>query len=147
MSRFSRRQVHLVTEAPKPRSEDIGYRQRRYLIMMGIRVACFLVAILMVTQGAGWFAAIPAAGAVIIPYFAVVFANGGREPTDTRGFREYRPNLPAHGDDSARAARPHVRYPGIAGARGDHSRPGPGRPPAAPAGTAQQANRKQPASG
>jgi len=94
MSRSSRNRVHLVTQARTPRSEDIGHRERRYLIMMAIRVACFLAAILMVTQGAGWLAAFPAVGAIVIPYIAVVFANGGREPNDTRGFREYEPNLP-----------------------------------------------------
>ena len=51
----------------------------------------------------GWLAAIPAVGAIFIPYFAVVFANGGREPDNTRGFMEYRPNLPAT-RDSGRSA-------------------------------------------
>jgi hypothetical protein len=84
-----RESAHLVTEARRPRSEDIAYRERRYLIMMGFRVACFVFA-----SGAGWLAAIPAVGAITIPYFAVVFANGGREPTSTRGFRAYEPKLP-----------------------------------------------------
>jgi hypothetical protein len=86
--------AHLVTEARKPRSEDIAYRERRYLIMMGFRVGCFLLTIVLFASGAGWFAAIPAVGAIVIPYFAVVFANGGREPTSTRGFRPYEPKLP-----------------------------------------------------
>lgn len=94
MSRSSRKQVHLVTQARTPRSEDIGHRERRYLIMMAVRVACFLAAILMVANGTGWLAAFPAVGAIVIPYIAVVFANGGREPNDTRGFREFQPNLP-----------------------------------------------------
>jgi len=34
-------------------------------------------------------------GAIVIPYFAVIFANGGREPTSNRGFRAYEPRLPA----------------------------------------------------
>jgi len=75
-------------------SEDIAYRQRRYLIMMGIRVVCFVAAVALFAAGAGWLTAIPAVGALIIPYFAVVFANGGREPTSTRGFRAYEPRLP-----------------------------------------------------
>jgi hypothetical protein len=104
MSRTSRNRVHLVTQARTPKSQDIGYRERRYLIMMGIRVACFLAAIVMVSKGAGWLAAFPAVGAIIIPYFAVVFANGGREPNDTRGFQEYEPSLPA--------ARPEPPPPG-----------------------------------
>lgn len=86
--------AQLVTEAAKSRSEDIAYRERRYLIMMGIRVGCFILTIVLFAAGAGWLAAIPAAGALLIPYFAVVFANGGREPTSTRGFRAYEPNLP-----------------------------------------------------
>jgi hypothetical protein len=86
--------AYLVTEARKPRSEDIAYRERRYLIMMGFRVACFILTIVLFASGAGWLAAIPAVGAIVIPYFAVVFANGGREPTSTRGFRAYEPKLP-----------------------------------------------------
>jgi hypothetical protein len=90
-----RPQVPLVTEAQPSLSADIAARQRRYLIMMGIRVACFALTIALFVAGAGWFAAIPAAGAIAIPYFAVVIANGGRELASTRGFREYQPRLPA----------------------------------------------------
>jgi hypothetical protein len=89
-----RETAHLVTEARRPRSEDIAYRERRYLIMMGFRVACFVLTIVLFASGGGWLAAIPAVGAITIPYFAVVFANGGREPTSTRGFRAYEPKLP-----------------------------------------------------
>ncbi len=76
-------------------SADIRYRQRRYLIMMGIRTVCFFAAVLMFVNHLGWLTAIPAVGMVAIPYFAVVFANGGREPTSNRGFRQYDPNSPA----------------------------------------------------
>jgi hypothetical protein len=89
-----RPQVQLVTQAQPPLSADIAARQRRYLIMMGIRVGCFVLTIALFAAGAGWFAAIPAVGAIAIPYFAVVIANGGRELASTRGFREYRPRLP-----------------------------------------------------
>jgi hypothetical protein len=91
----ARRPVHLVTQARRPMSEDIAYRQRRYLIMMGIRAVCFVVAVVMFVNHLGWLAVFPVIGAIIIPYFAVVFANGGREPNNTRGFLEYRSNLPA----------------------------------------------------
>lgn len=125
MSRFSHSRVPLVTQAHKPKSEDIGYRERRYLIMMGIRVVCFLAAIVMVTQGAGWWAAFPAVGALLIPYFAVVFANGGREPNDIRGFQEYQPNLPESHPAEDRA---HVRHQIITAGPGspDGSAAGPG---------------------
>jgi Protein of unknown function (DUF3099) len=83
----------VVTEARKPLSQDIAYRERRYLIMMGIRLVCFVAAVVLFVNGGGWLTAIPAVGAIIIPYFAVVFANGGREPAGGR-MRVYRPNLP-----------------------------------------------------
>lgn len=86
--------VALVTDAKRPMSEDIAYRERRYLVMMGIRVLCFALTIILFVSHAGWFSAIPAVGAIVIPYFAVVFANGGREPSSTRGFQVYEPNLP-----------------------------------------------------
>ena len=47
--------------------------------MMGVRAVCFVIAIVMFVNHLGWLAAIPAIGAIFIPYFAVVFANGGRE--------------------------------------------------------------------
>jgi hypothetical protein len=90
----------LVTQARRPMSEDIRYRQNRYLIMMGIRLVCFIAALLMFVNHLGWLAAIPAVGAIIIPYIAVVFANGGREPDNVRGFMEYRTNLPARRESS-----------------------------------------------
>jgi Protein of unknown function (DUF3099) len=75
-------------------SEDISYRQRRYLIMMSFRAVCFGVTILLFLNHFGWVAAIPAVFAIFVPYVAVVFANGGREPDNVRGFMEYRPSLP-----------------------------------------------------
>ena len=74
-------------------SQDIRYRERRYLIMMGIRLVCFVVAVVLFVSGAGWLTAIPAVGAIVIPYFAVIFANGGREPAGGR-MRVYQPSLP-----------------------------------------------------
>ncbi len=96
--RNRRPQVALVTQAQPSLSADIAARQRRYLIMMGIRVACFALTVGLFVAGAGWFAAIPAVGAIAIPYFAVVMANGGREQASTRGFREYQPRLPERYD-------------------------------------------------
>ena len=93
--------VHTVTQARRSLSDDIAYRQRRYLLMMGIRALCFVIAVVLFVNHFGWLAAIPAVGAIFIPYFAVVFANGGREPDNTRGFMEYQPNLPATRDSSS----------------------------------------------
>jgi Protein of unknown function (DUF3099) len=99
MSHSSRRaSVHVVTQARRSLSDDVAYRQRRYLVMMSIRTVCFVIAVVLFINHFGWLTAIPAVGAIFIPYFAVVFANGGREPNNIRGFMEYHPNLPATGD-------------------------------------------------
>ena len=94
IARTRRSRAYLVTEAQPGLTADVAARQRRYLIMMGIRVLCFGLTITLFVAGAGWLAAIPAAGAILIPYFAVVFANGGREPADTKRFQPYEPRLP-----------------------------------------------------
>ena len=62
--------------------------------MMAIRTVCFITAVLMFVNHLGWLTAVPLVGALVIPYFAVIFANGGREPGAARGFRQYQPNLP-----------------------------------------------------
>jgi Protein of unknown function (DUF3099) len=99
MSHSGRRSsVHMVTQARPSLTDDVAYRQRRYLLMMGIRTVCFVIAVLLFINHFGWLCAIPAVGAIFIPYFAVVFANGGREPNNTRGFMEYHPNVPATRD-------------------------------------------------
>src|ERR1700761_1539257 len=92
--------VPLVTQARKPMSEDIRYRQHRYLIMMAIRTACFAIAVIMFVEHLKLLVLIPAIGAVLIPYIAVIFANGGREPDNMRGFLEHRVNLPARRNSS-----------------------------------------------
>jgi hypothetical protein len=93
-------------------SADIAYRERRYLIMMGIRTICFIAAILMFVNHLGWLTAIPAVGALVIPYFAVVLANGGREPASNRSFRQYEPNSPAIYRPPTRPGSENVPPPG-----------------------------------
>ncbi|MCW2889988.1 MAG: hypothetical protein QOE54_4795 [Streptosporangiaceae bacterium] len=75
--------VYTVTEAHRPLSEDIRYRQRRYLLSMGIRTVCILVAVFLAGHVPLWVLMIPLAGAIVLPYVSVVFANGGREPEKT----------------------------------------------------------------
>ena len=78
-----------MTDAPKPMSEDIRYRQRRYLISMGVRTGCFLAAVLTAAAGAPmWLVGLLVVGAVFLPYVSVIFANGGREPQPQARFSE-----------------------------------------------------------
>jgi hypothetical protein len=88
-----REQAHLVTEAAQSRSAEINQRQRRYLVMMGIRVVCFVVTVVMFVNHAGWLTVLPAFGAIALPYFAVVVANA-RQVRSSSSFTPYEPRLP-----------------------------------------------------
>jgi len=61
-----------ITTAPPSRAEDTAARQRHYLVSMAIRTGCFVGAIVV---GQGWLRWVLIAGAVILPYVAVVLAN------------------------------------------------------------------------
>ena len=67
--------VHRVSGVRRSLSDDVQERTRRYLISMAIRTACFIGAVLAV----GWLRWALMAGAVFLPYIAVVVANAGRE--------------------------------------------------------------------
>ncbi len=74
MNGRAKRDVVRITDAPSSLSEDIEGRRRRYLLSMGIRIVCFVSAYF----AHGWLRWVVVAGAVFIPYFAVVVANAGR---------------------------------------------------------------------
>jgi hypothetical protein len=63
--------VRITTAAPN-RADDIARRQRRYVISMLIRTACFVGAVVV---GPGWFRWVLVAAALFLPYVAVVMAN------------------------------------------------------------------------
>ena len=68
-------EVFAITEARQSLSQEQQSRTRRYLVSMGIRTACVLGAIFI----PGWPRWVLIAGAVVLPYLAVVIANGGRD--------------------------------------------------------------------
>jgi hypothetical protein len=70
---------HSITRVRTSLREDVAGRQRRYFISMMIRTLCF---ILMVIFPSPW-RWIFLAGALFLPYIAVIVANAGREPTRT----------------------------------------------------------------
>lgn len=86
-------EVHTITEAQRGLSDEQIGRQRRYLISMLIRTACVLGAIVV----PGWPRWVLIAGAVVLPYLAVVIANAGREsdePGEVGVRPQARPALP-----------------------------------------------------
>jgi hypothetical protein len=67
--------VYQITGARLGVREDVDMRTRRYLVSMGIRTACFVLAVVT----SGWLRWVMIFAAVALPYLSVVFANGGRE--------------------------------------------------------------------
>ncbi len=67
--------VQSITQVGARRTGDLPGRQARYLVSMGIRTACFLGAV----AATGWLRWVLVAAAFLLPYFAVVLANAGRE--------------------------------------------------------------------
>lgn len=70
--------MHRVTDAQPSLTADIRRRERRYLIQMGLRVVCLILAVVLDVP---WpIRALLVIGAIFLPYIAVVGANAGREP-------------------------------------------------------------------
>jgi hypothetical protein len=68
-----------ITTAATSRREEIAARQRRYVWSMAVRTACFVAAIAV---GPGWLRWVLVAGAVLLPYVAVVMANASGSRSD-----------------------------------------------------------------
>ena len=64
-----------ITTAQSGLSLDQAARQRRYFISMMIRTVCFILAVLLPSP----YRCIALAGALTLPYIAVIAANAGRE--------------------------------------------------------------------
>ncbi len=71
MARRESDEVHSITSAREPHSAQVDHRERNYLISMAIRVACFL-AFVLIDHWSRW---VFGAGAIFLPYIAVVIGN------------------------------------------------------------------------
>ena len=74
-----------ITTAAASRAEDIRARQKRYLMSMSLRTICFVGAIAASMAGVDWLWPFLIAGAIVLPYIAVVMANAAANLSD--GFR------------------------------------------------------------
>jgi hypothetical protein len=93
----------LVTTAARSPRDELRARERRYLITMGVRVLCFILAIVLVGLGLRWEAGIAIAASLVLPWVAVVAANAGpvravERPSLVRR-RELGQGGPAAGDE------------------------------------------------
>jgi hypothetical protein len=71
--------VFAVTGLPASLRDDQDVRMRRYLVSMGVRTTCFVLAVVAIVAlhwtVVGWILLV---AAVILPYIAVVMANATR---------------------------------------------------------------------
>jgi hypothetical protein len=82
--------VYEITGVAAGREADLRSRMRRYTIGMTLRTICFVGAVL----AQGWLRWTFVAGALVLPYVAVLIANAGRESGGRRGDRVL-PPIPA----------------------------------------------------
>lgn len=75
--------VFSITSAAESQTADRMRREKRYAISMGIRTVCFVGGVLLVMQSMPWAVLgwIMFAGALFLPYIAVVVANAGVRKT------------------------------------------------------------------
>jgi hypothetical protein len=74
-----KQQVFSITSAAESQTEDRVRREKRYAVSMGIRTLCFLGGVVLAMRPMPWAAIgwLLFAGAVFLPYIAVVLANAG----------------------------------------------------------------------
>ncbi|MGB3732213.1 DUF3099 domain-containing protein [Microbacterium sp.] len=68
-----------VTSLPESPTDEAKRRVRHYAITMGIRTVCFIL--MAVVDPIHWWTFVFAAGAIFLPYIAVVYANAGADST------------------------------------------------------------------
>ncbi|MGP0221270.1 DUF3099 domain-containing protein [Paenarthrobacter sp. NCHU4564] len=89
-------EIHSITDAAAAHSEDMRERMIKYAVAMGIRMVC-IVLIFVVD---GWFKIIAVAGAVFLPWVAVVIANGSDKAEDhSESLLDYVPVAEIEGSD------------------------------------------------
>ena len=74
---MDREPVYSVTSARSGQRDDIGGRERRYIIAMAVRTACFVGAVIAWQTVGAWLGAILFVGALVLPYTSVILANAG----------------------------------------------------------------------
>ena len=67
------KQPQSVTDLPESPEDEHRRRVFQYVLAMSIRVVCVIACIWV----RGWWLLIPAVGAIVLPYIAVVLANVG----------------------------------------------------------------------
>lgn len=80
-------EVTLITAAAPSLDDQHDARRKKYLILMGTRAVCLVLAVITATISL-WFAAIFIVGGVVLPWCAVLIAND-RPPKKASRFARY----------------------------------------------------------
>lgn len=102
-----------ITTAPRSTADEIRSRQRRYLLSMALRTACVIGAVVV---GPGPLRWLLIAGAVFLPYVAVVMANISIRPSRDADLdpvaHQYGELPPVDPVDPATRTHPSTKSPG-----------------------------------
>ncbi|MEH0823642.1 MULTISPECIES: DUF3099 domain-containing protein [unclassified Micromonospora] len=85
----------LITDASRSQDDQLSSRQKRYVLMMGIRVACVIVGAILVGAKAPllWlWLPLCGVGMVLIPWLAVLLANDRPPKEQHRLAAKFQPN-------------------------------------------------------
>jgi hypothetical protein len=73
----SKSRAQSATSLPRAPRDEVDARSARYLMLMGVRIACFILMVVITPYG--WYTWVLGAAAIFLPYIAVVLANVGEE--------------------------------------------------------------------
>lgn len=73
-----RPEIHNISDAREAHSDEMRQRMIKYSVSMGIRMVCLILVFVV----DGWLQWVMIAGAVFLPYFAVIIANGGSDTSN-----------------------------------------------------------------
>ena len=87
MIKLSRRggSIPRITDARSAHTDEMHARMVKYTISMSIRMVCLFMLFFV----HGWMLWVVVAGAVVLPWFAVVIANGGSDSSNIGGDSPY----------------------------------------------------------
>ncbi|WP_341393178.1 DUF3099 domain-containing protein [Arthrobacter sp. G119Y2] len=80
-----------ITDARTAHTDEMRARMIKYSVSMGIRIVC--LGLLFVVHG--WMLWVVIAGAVVLPYFAVIIANAGSDTRNMTASESMIDTLPA----------------------------------------------------
>ncbi|BBA96549.1 putative membrane protein [Actinacidiphila reveromycinica] len=114
-------EVFQITGARTGLTDDVRGRQRRYIVSMSIRTVSVVLTVVLwnVERPLAWATLVVG---LLLPYVAVVFANGGRENAPNLPSTSYVPPLARPALEPSRVEAAAERPPAAAGeAPGEHA--------------------------